>query len=148
MGMSCNRDCFNCPYSDCILPDDELTEEEIALSEALDVEIIEETTTKDDVIRWNRRGQPKKIHPKKETELYREERRFYQNEYYRAHREERLAYQKEHDTVYYAKNRDKISARISERHKIRMQDPVYAEEYRRKARERYARRKNDKHAEV
>lgn len=142
MGMSCNRDCFNCPYNDCILPDDELTEEELALSEAIDAEIAMESKPK------NRPGRPRTLHPKKETELYREERRFYQNEYYRAHREERLAYQKEHDKVYYAKNRDKINARNSERHKRRMQDPVYAEEYRRKARERYARRKNDKHAEV
>ena len=147
MGMKCNRDCFHCKYSDCILPDDELTEEEIALSEAMDAEITEKIDM-DAVIFTGRRGRPRKVYPKNETELYREERRFYQNGYYRAHREERLAYQKEHDKVYYAKNRDKINARNSERHKRRMQDPVYAEEYRRKARERYARRKNDKHAEV
>lgn len=24
----CNRDCFNCPYPDCILPDGEMTKEE------------------------------------------------------------------------------------------------------------------------
>ena len=25
----CNRDCFNCPFPDCILPDEEMTKEEI-----------------------------------------------------------------------------------------------------------------------
>lgn len=140
----CNMDCFNCPYSDCILPDDFVSEEEIALSESLDERIASDYAPEEEVIRWNRRGRPRKICPKKETELYREERRAYQREYYRKHKEERLAYQREQNKAYYQKNRAKMIAKRNDRHKRKMQDPEYAEQYRAKARERYKRRKDGK----
>ena len=142
--MKCDHDCFNCPFSDCILPDDELTEAEVSLSDSLDARITIDNAPVEEVIRWNRRGRPRKTCTVKETEQYREERRAYQREYYRKHKEERLAYQSEYDKSNYQKNREKMIAKRVERHKRRMQDPEYAEKYRAKERERYYRRKAER----
>lgn len=91
--MKCNHDCFNCPYETCV--EDDLSAEEIALSEWLD-NIAEKENEVDSnaVIRTGKRGRPKKLFPKCESEAYKKARLQKSKEYYRKHRAERIAYQK------------------------------------------------------
>jgi hypothetical protein len=97
--MKCNHDCFNCSYKECI--EDDLTPEEIAISEWLD-NIAEKENEVDSnaVIRTGKRGRPKKLFPKYESETYKKEQLAKKREYYHKHKAERIAYQK----AYYAKH--------------------------------------------
>ncbi len=91
--MKCNHDCFHCPYETCVV--DDLTAEEIAMSEWLD-NIAEKENEVDSsaVIRTGKRGRPKKLFPKCESEAYKKAKLQKAKEYYRKHRAERIAYQK------------------------------------------------------
>lgn len=93
--MKCSMDCFHCELSDCPLEEDDLTAEEIAMSEWLD-NIAEKENEVDSsaVIRTGKRGRPKKLFPKCESEAYKKARLRKSKDYYHKHREERIAYQK------------------------------------------------------
>ena len=71
--MNCNHDCFNCPYPDCI--EDEITDEEVELSEMRDGKVAE-------IIKALPKVEQKKIRDR---------------EYYLRNREKRLAYQKKYN---------------------------------------------------
>lgn len=95
--MKCNHDCFNCPYETCV--EDDLTAEEIAMSEWLD-NIAEKENEVDSsaVIRTGKRGRPRKVNPKYKSKEYAQRQLEKAKEYYYKHKEERIAYQK----AYYA----------------------------------------------
>lgn len=99
--MKCSMDCFHCELSDCPLDEDDLTAEEIAISEWLD-NIAEKENEVDSnaVIRTGKRGRPKKLFPKCESEAYKKARLQKSKDYYHKHKAERIAYQK----AYYAKH--------------------------------------------
>lgn len=115
--MKCNHDCFNCPYETCV--EDDLTAEEIAMSEWLD-NIAEKENEVDSsaVIRTGKRGRPKKVFPKYESETYKKEQLEKKREYYHKHKAERLEYQR----TYYAE---------------KMKNPAFRQERKEKSRKFY-----------
>lgn len=141
--MKCNHgDCFTCPYSECI--EDELTPEEIAMSEWLD-NIAEKENEVDSnaVIRTGKRGRPKKLFPKCESEAYKKAKLQKAKEYYRKHRAERIAYQKAYNANqmlnpnFAQANRERVLAYY---HNLSVEEKTA---YNLKRNEYYRRRKND-----
>lgn len=145
--MKCKwDDCFTCPYNECV--EDDLTDDEIALSEKRDI-AIEESRKWDStaVIKTKKVGRPRKLYPKCESEEYKKEKLRKQKEYYHKHKEERLNYQKnyykEHikNPEYAQANRERALAYYN-----RMSDEERAE-YNAKQKEYYKKRKAAKEAE-
>jgi len=141
--MKCNHgDCFTCPYNECI--EDDLTAEEIAMSEWLD-NIAEKENEADSsaVIRTGKRGRPKKLFPKYESEAYKKARLQKSKDYYNKHKAERIAYQK----AYYAKHiTNPEFAQANRERALAYYNNMSAEEKAEcnlKRREYYRRRKND-----
>jgi hypothetical protein len=140
--MKCNHDCFNCPYETCV--EDDLTAEEIAMSEWLD-NIAEKENQVDSsaVIRTGKRGRPKKLFPKYESEAYKKARLQKSKDYYNKHKAERIAYQK----AYYAKHiTNPEFAQANRERALAYYNNMSAEEKAEcnlKRREYYRRRKND-----
>lgn len=92
----CDKDCFNCPYDDCIC--NEFSEEDLEKINAL-VEIL---------------TLPEKppVSEKKRTyyERHKEERKAYQRDYYAKHKQEHAIRRR----AYYERNRQKIIAQVRE----------------------------------
>jgi hypothetical protein len=87
--MICNRDCFNCPYDDCV--QDKLTYEEVLLSRKTDERIKAERLQQrsNECIKTGKKGRPRKVVHAHETV----ERQEWMRSYYIEHRAEKLAYQ-------------------------------------------------------
>lgn len=120
--MTCARDCFNCPYTDCIADDDEVLE----ISEVLDAKIIAERkqneidciiTLETEVNQKRKVGRPRKTEEAKALR-----KKMTCRERYKRNRERLLAQSK----AYYAKN---------------IQNPEFREKLRQRDRERYLRKK-------
>ena len=90
----CNKDCFHCPYPDCVADD------------TMDLEDYREARERDLDLR--RTPEQKKLAAKQKAyrEANREEIAAYQKAYYEANREELSAYKK----AYYEANREEIAA--------------------------------------
>ena len=90
----CNKDCFHCPYPDCVADD------------TMDLEDYREARERDLDLR--RTPEQKKLAAKQKAyrEANREEIAAYRKAYYEANREEIAAYQK----AYYEANREELSA--------------------------------------
>jgi hypothetical protein len=97
----CNHDCFNCPYSDCIIP-----EEEITLQEIIDADRRDGKPQSKEIKKALARERMKKWYA--ENKDYAKAK---QKEYYEKHKDERKKYyeaNKEKKKQYYQKNREKI----------------------------------------
>ena len=126
--MKCNHgDCSTCPYETCL--EDDLTAEEIAMSEWLD-NIAEKENEVDSsaVIRTGKRGRPKKLFPKYESETYKKEQLEKKREYYYKHKAERLEYQR----TYYAE---------------KMKNPAFRQERKERSRKFYQNLSEEEKAE-
>lgn len=106
--MGCDRDCFHCKYKDCILPYDDISEQEIIDSENRDAKFFE----------LNANAHQKYYLTNKEKIQQRTK------DWYKLHQKEMSEYNK----TYYQKNKDKIKKykkqwykdnkkRITEKHK-------------------------------
>ena len=97
MAERCNRDCFNCPYEDCILEESDITlAERVALQEM----------ERDFVLPKSRKEKEIAAYKKAYYEANREEIAARQKAYREANREEIAAYQK----AYREANREKIAS--------------------------------------
>ena len=91
--MTCNHNCFECPYDDCICDDDVSWQERVEAD-------------KRDRPHTRHRTDAQRQKEKEYRERHREQRNAYAREYYRNHREERIAYQ-----IAYAKShREQVNA--------------------------------------
>ena len=117
----CNKDCFNCPFDDCI--NDEMDSEDYAEAAKRD-NLIKDTperqrrlanqrsyycSHREEILAYEReyRQKNRELIRAKSRHQYREKRKAQQKEYYQANKEKIAAKQKEH----YAKNRERLSAR-------------------------------------
>lgn len=123
--MTCTRDCFNCPYPDCIMDDE--TPAEIGAAERRDREAM-------------RQGKPKRKHTEKDRERAKQYRAEHRDELnanrracYIAHKAEIKA--KKAD--YYRRNKETILAQQ------RAYKAAHADEISNRNRERYRRRKEE-----
>lgn len=151
--MVCNRDCFNCPYDDCIV--DEMTEADLLESIELDRSLFSQTKRRrKPATNQNGCSQAELEKRRAYARAYYHKNRHKLNErqkaYYEAHRDEILAkhkahYQENRDEIiarrkaylkeYYKINRERISAKKKEyylknRSKIRAQHKAYREKRR------------------
>ena len=104
---TCNRDCFNCPYPDCIL--EELEAEDYAEQRRIEREIVNPKS---------KRQEKRTAYQRAHYEANREKLTAYRRAYREANREEIAAKQR----AYYEANREKLAA--------------YQREYRRKRKEK------------
>ena len=116
--QECGYDCFNCPFSDCVLSDDEITLTEL--------EVMESENRDAESKRYNCEADYVKDGAKSAAEARRRE---VKHKSYMAHRAEELqkrkVYRETHkeaknaaDKAYYQANRDAINARRRERRKL------------------------------
>ena len=106
-GWPCSHDCFNCPYEDCIAPDDDdLTVEEIRRSEHLDKEAY--------LLNCEADYQGEEAHKKRISDAKRRYRithkaaeKAYGERYRATHREEKA----QRDKRYYEAHKEQINAR-------------------------------------
>ena len=91
--MTCARDCFNCPYDDCI--EDKDTYEEVLMARQMDEKIKDARLKKksNEVIKTGKRGRPRKVVRTCETKEHQDRTR----SYYWENREAKLAYQRKYN---------------------------------------------------
>ena len=149
--MKCDFNCFECPYENCI--NDDLSPEEIAMSEWLDNLVEKESEcNSDEVIRTGKRGRPRKVFPTYQTEEYKRKQLAKRKAYYHAHKEERLAYQNKYNALHkeelaqkdherYLKNAEVRKAKQKANYRKNMLNPDFVEKERVRSREYYYRKK-------
>jgi hypothetical protein len=93
--LICNRDCFNCTFSDCIY--DGITEEERKDGDKRDLVATSALEDVGDVIRTGKVGRPRKVVLKRQTESGKIEKRERMKNYYERCRDERISYQKKYN---------------------------------------------------
>lgn len=113
--MICNLDCLNCPYDDCVIPDEQVV-----------VTVLEETESeRRDQEAWRlscpadypdaQTQEKKRIADRKAR--YRMANREKLREYHRNYKERRKEHYREINRAYYAKNRERIDAYRAEKRK-------------------------------
>lgn len=130
--MVCNRDCFNCPYDDCVV--DEMTEADLLESIELDRSLFTQTK--------RRRKPATNQNGYSQAEL--EKRRAYARAYYHKNRHKFAERQK----AYYAAHRDEILAKHKayyqeNRDEILVKNKAYLKEYYKANRERLSAKKKE-----
>lgn len=107
--MVCNKDCFNCPYPDCV--NDEVDLLDVHISEKMDKKLANINPCDRDY-RYNHSFKNKIVQKRyRDSEKGKEANRRNVKKYYERHRELKLLYAKE----YYAKNKDAINERRRKR---------------------------------
>ena len=149
--MKCLHNCAECELEYCL--EDDLTEEEIAMSEWLDSLAIKDNEVDSSaVIRTGKRGRPRKVFPAYQTEEYKRKQLAKRKAYYHAHKEERLAYQNKYNALHkeelaqkdherYLKNAEVRKAKQKANYRKNMLNPDFVEKERVRSREYYYRKK-------
>ena len=107
-GWPCSHDCYNCPFDDCIAPEDDLlTAEEIRRSEQLDKEAYVLNCEADYDGEEARRKKRVSDTKRRYRQTHKAEEKAYGERYRATHREER----RERNARYYEAHRDEINAR-------------------------------------
>ena len=100
----CNRDCFNCPYEDCVV--EGASALEIARSERLDAKAAEDPGT----AKPRRHGRQRSAYKSRYHREHRDKYNAINKAYYQAHRKEISEWKHE----YYLRNRERILAQQKE----------------------------------
>ena len=146
--LICNKDCFNCPYEDCI--EEHLTLEDYSLSKELDKDIIKEITPRS-VLRdrerklswYHKNRETQKVKSAEYREANRERLREVNRQYHAEHREED---NQRNLARYYTDHEDnKKKARDTKRAKYQENKEYYRQkqrEYRQRVKERRKQNEN------
>ena len=110
----CNRDCFNCPYEDCVVEGESALE--IARSERMDAKAAEEPGA----AKPRRNGRLRRAYKSRYHREHRDKLNAIAKAYYAAHRQEIAEWKHE----YYLRNRERILAQQKEYRKLKKEKKV------------------------